>query len=387
MTRPFCAYPFFHQLIETTGNALPCCAWGASIKSNINYKDYFNSEWNKQLREKMLHHEIPEGCAACVENDAHGGWSNRRQANKIAERYEVDFDNPVLMFEEVDLSNICNLRCRMCDGSKSSKMIKDDSLFHSPLGYNRPVYKKQESHWELSEENAETIRFLRFLGGEPLLHQEQILDALEKIKRKGRLNKVGLSINTNLTVLPSDRILELSDDLHFIDFTVSMEGYGKLNEYIRSDSNWETLIKNLNIIIERKQKEKVKHSFHVGILTVAQILNCNKLHELYEFFETLPEDTVRITQPIKLVEPKFYAVQNLPDTAKEKLRVYYDECIDKHPKFAEQLTSAKLYLDAPRTLSEEDWRTEFLYGNNLFDSTRMQKLADYNPELLDLLDL
>ena len=83
-------------------------------------------------------------------------------------------------------------------------------------------------------------------------------------------------LNTNCTIL-TDHMLNALDRFHNINFTCSIDGYGKLNNLIRINSNFEDIDKNIDILNERYPSA----SFHVN--TVVQKDNINYLQDLAQW--------------------------------------------------------------------------------------------------------
>lgn len=170
--KPYCFYPWFHQKVNTDGSVVPCCAWrndGSTFSGN----DLLNSDMMADLRRRMVDHDPPSNCENCRRNESLGSRGVRDDSFWIADVLDLDVKSPPLLrSQEVDISNLCNLRCRMCDPSRSSRWIADARR----LGM--PDQGIMDSGWTLSDEDAANTRYLRFLGGEPMLHQDRILDAL-----------------------------------------------------------------------------------------------------------------------------------------------------------------------------------------------------------------
>ena len=386
LNSPYCSFPFYHRVTLTSGNSMPCCNWQYDLKPNINHTEYWNSEFAEDLRKQMSRNEIPKGCKSCVDIDKNGGVAPRISSFDFI---DIDFISPELTYEEVDLSNICNLKCRMCDSSRSSKLIKDDLLYgeNHPFDWTREVFKKQESGWTLTDDNAKSVKMLRFLGGEPLLHQPQIIEAMKKLKDLKRLHEVTISLNTNMMTFLTDEFLDLAKHLYCLDLTLSIDGFGKLNEYIRSGSNWEEFINHLNKLVTLK-KSSMKN-ISLSFIYVPQLLNINKLDELYSFMKEY-SDVIRISNPIRLVSPISYSLFNIPNEIISDMNIKLDKWIID-PKFEfikEHIRIIKNYMNdsEEKTLSTIDWYIEFHHMNNLFDKTRNQRLEDYNPELFNLIN-
>ena len=139
----FCIRPFTSVDIDTTGNINPCCSLNKKLTKFKNKKvanafnginKYHNSKYSQYLRKKFLNNEAPEECQMCWDLEAGAFESERTRANylhkvlfkKNYEKYlklikKYDLKTPI----EIDLAmtNLCNLKCLMCEGTSSSQLL------------------------------------------------------------------------------------------------------------------------------------------------------------------------------------------------------------------------------------------------------------------------
>lgn len=391
---PFCLYPWYHQLIKTDGSASPCCAFNDSFLPTINYKDYFNSDWNKSLQEIMLSDNIHDGCKLCYETEQSGGFSNRHESFSdfylfnnidiesefIEKNKKVILKNiissPKILSQEVDLSNICNLKCRMCDSSRSSKWIQDEKAL------NRYTHRLRESNWEL--QNPESIKLLRFLGGEPFMHQPLIITELRKVESLGRLKELSLHFNSNMTQTIDNELFDIFKQCKSVSINASLDGFGNLNDYIRSESEWSTIVNNIKILDDFTEKH-IKNFYWMPINTVT-VYNANKLDELYGWLlSRWPKHGIP-TPAVLAVEPKEMSIVNLPDKVKEKLTDRYHN-FSKKNRMEKHWNALASYLEFDRTLSEEEFLEQFWHTTNILDARRNTKFSDVNPEMAEWLKI
>lgn len=379
---PLCLYPFYHQLVRPDGTGMPCCSYSENKKhlSNIHHSEFFHSKWMDDLRAAMWEDSVPSGCKSCIAGESAGGFSNRLFSFSRAQEYDFDYTQaPTLIGQELNLSNLCNLRCRMCDSSRSSKWIAED------LAFDRPTAKLQKSGWTLSDSAAQSTRFLTFLGGEPLLHQDQITASLEKIAGHNRLSELTVNFNTNLTHRLNDDLLQLLTKCNTVVFNISVDGVGKLNDYIRSDSVWEELVQNMHWLDHQCYHIAGFNWLPTNTVTV---LNCNKMEEFYRWLEDENFNVVNPpTAPILAIEPWMFAVNNLPDTVKQTLTDRYQQ-FATHSKWAEHMQALTEYLTMPSTEIEGlHCKEEFWKFTNFLDQRRGTSFNDVNPEMADWLKI
>tara|TARA_R110000868_G_scaffold397309_1_gene669940 strand:- start:570 stop:1814 length:1245 start_codon:yes stop_codon:yes gene_type:complete len=394
---PLCLYPFYHQLVRPDGTGMPCCSFNESknFLSNIHHSEFFHSKWMDDLRAGMWEDTVPGGCKSCIAGEEAGGVSNRSISFWKAKNIGFDFNTqpPTLLGQELNVSNLCNLRCRMCDSSRSSKWIAED------LAYNRPTARLQQSGWVLSAEEAKTIKFLTFLGGEPMLHQDCMITSLNEVKKHNRLAEVGIYINSNMVTRLENELVELMTECEYVDFNASIDGYGPMNDYIRSDSKWEILTENLLYLDSMCGEYK---NFRWQPINTVTVLNCNKMHELYEWLAITFTHSDQPSSAILAIEPWHMAVNNLPDDVKEILRVQLTDLKNlstrKHlqrqgvfSKWVWDTHYKSLYnyvsMQPASYPTDLDWKEEFWRFTNFLDNGRGTKFSDVNPEMAEWLKI
>lgn len=376
--KPLCVNPWFHQLVRSDGTARPCCAWNENVPVDHGFEGFFESDFMENLRQEMLSDTVPEGCKMCVESEAMGGVSNRWIAEFRARSLGINVDNPspILKSQEVDISNVCNLKCRTCDSSRSTKWIADE------IAWGITPFKLQNSGWKLSGTDPNTIEMLTFLGGEPLLHQDQIALELKKVKDAGKLGMMRINLNCNMTVPFSEDLIALLAECKVVSMNASVDGYGKLNDYIRSDSDWETITANMLLMEEICKRHS---NFEFRPISVASILNCNKFDEIYSWFDDNFSVMQIPTSPIFLWEPNFYAMNNLPIKIKEILQKRYSEWMVKMPKYESHISALSNYVSRPADYGPGYLRKLFWKHTNFLDQRRHASFKDANPEMAEWL--
>ena len=147
----FCIYPFTALKLLATGAAQPCCVFASLIEKNArsmsvyehSIDEIWNSEFMRNVRRAMVEGRAIAGCEYCYRQEQRGlesirvsetkaleaGWLNPTgetiQQVKI-KAAENNFDitaGPERL--ELDVGNLCNLKCRMCSGFYSSRIAGD----------------------------------------------------------------------------------------------------------------------------------------------------------------------------------------------------------------------------------------------------------------------
>jgi sulfatase maturation enzyme AslB (radical SAM superfamily) len=113
-----------------------------------------------------------------------------------------------------------------------------------------------------------------FQGGEPTIMPE-VLDFMKQCIAKNKTDFF-LTMCTNGVKL-SDEFLDVVSNFSNTNFSISLDGYSKINDYWRSGTNWDKVIQNAHWL------QAQGHS--VSINTVPGIYNVTNLHLLFEFLD------------------------------------------------------------------------------------------------------
>jgi sulfatase maturation enzyme AslB (radical SAM superfamily) len=129
-----------------------------------------------------------------------------------------------------------------------------------------------------------------FLGGEPLMTTRH-RKLLKAVKNK---HLVSVSYNTNGTFLLDNETIELLDEFKLVNFIVSIDGFGALNDRVRSGSNWNDVLKFIDQVDDL--------DFDISVHTTIHKNNWFGLEDLQKFTKRmcLPWTTNVLTFPKEL---------------------------------------------------------------------------------------
>jgi organic radical activating enzyme len=237
---------------------------------NMTMEEYINSEWLVDIKQKMINGIRPKECENCETKERLGLKSTRGASWRywnIGEEpnledqpwfHNITVDTPTKPKRiELRFSNLCNMKCRMCDEASSSEIAKEKQKYN--LGNdinNNPdnifFEDTDESVLKITDDNIqglkniELLRDLRkvcFTGGEPFLIKGYY-DYLDFLIEHKFNERVELELFTNTSVynkLFVDRLMKFPK----VEFTMSIDGVGKTAEYIRHGTKWATIEKNV----------------------------------------------------------------------------------------------------------------------------------------------
>ena len=140
----FCVLPWISLEASPTGTVRPCCLADDEIVDDTGNKfslmtaDFAqvqNSQHMKQLRQDFINGKRPQTCRKCWNEERSGRTSKRMHTlNRLKHMLpdqEWTADAKSLMFLDLKLGNICNLKCRIC-GSWSSSQFAAEELGDMP---------------------------------------------------------------------------------------------------------------------------------------------------------------------------------------------------------------------------------------------------------------
>ena len=299
----FCIKPFNSIRVNTSGDIMTCCKITPSLskfkdKSSFNLRensvnDFWNSDYRNYVKDQFLKGDLPTECARCKRDEIQNIKSERQFANqhygiignKTGEYYLKRLEKENLKHPEdynLDITNLCNLKCQMCTGESSSKLLIENNA----LG----IQNLDQKDYDVSDEKLEklisdivdnNVTNITLQGGEPLMNPKIIL-LLQRLSTKDLASNLSVWITTNAT--------QHTENLHYVlskfkevKLIFSIDGVGKTNDYLRYPSNWADIENNV------KKFKNLTNSTHqisftvqnlnlLDIVNIIRFSNENKIH-------------------------------------------------------------------------------------------------------------
>ena len=228
-----------------------------------------------------------------------------------------------------------------------------------------------------------SVTMLTLMGGEPLLIKE-VRDIMRYIVSKGRSRDITLALVTNGTVV-GDEWSELAIQFKSLIITVSLDGYGELNSYIRHPSEWETIKSNITRL------QEIPNAYVCVNMTV-QVYNMLRITELIDFCEQAGLDM----RFYPLFSPHHLSCNIMPNeiraSAADRLRRYAmrnqpdRERPNRYNDYRKSILELAGALQMPNTHDIAAAVREFMIFTNDLDQSRQQKFSDVGAELIAMLD-
>ena len=402
MNKSFCSLAWLGITTDPDGSIRPCCVSTEHVTKDDgtlynlgvdSLNDILNSTFYINLRKSMLEGEMIEGCKTCYYNEHYGRESRRLINNRVFSNLTLDKPtvDPQIKYFDLRLGNRCNLKCRMCSPINSS-MIEDEFTENKTEILNKfylqsSINIKDWFNTDVFDNNfnnqIKNIHTLYMTGGEPTLIKKNY-DILERIISLGHHKNVTLIINTNLTNY-NPLFYNLIKQFKSVLIQLSIDATDELATYIRYPSNFKQIDKTLTEIVN------LKGNIKVSATPALQILNLNKLSELFDYLESFNYKLNKLVieiSPIFLNNPKHLNFIYLPKSYKvECFKKFYNWTIEKckyqPPQFKNVVQSIKkkCYED----VECKDNLKDFILFNNELDKIRNMSLNDYNPELYNVI--
>lgn len=372
--KSFCIYPWIN-MVEELGH-LNVCARSSKKVTTIKELTNWHSDPNFQkVRKTMLQGNLlPDYCSVCYNYEKLGIESYRQFETKewiaklnITSIEDLDkITHPY--YYEVRLSNKCNLMCRSCKPEHSHLIENEYKKFNIIYPYFQSFKYSSVDHIDIDNLNKNTRVYLT--GGEPTIMSE-VLDFMKRCIDRKRTD-FDFTLGTNGQKI-SPKFLELSNHFTNMNFSFSLDGYGKVNDYWRWGSDWNTVIKNAHLLKSR--------GHNISINTVPGIYNVTNLHLLFEFVD---KEFPYAPLYLQINHVGFQSAYNHPNTR---------AVVDSIAKCKQTIAyygdgkSARTGIDALYNYYSNNPTCDlvslkqFFDYNDQLDRARGVKLADYIPEL------
>ena len=317
----FCPAPWITISTDNNGSIRPCCRYKQYDKQT-EYKmpfmydgdinDLYNGDQMKALRQAFLDGKQPKECEICWNEENVGVYSFREKY--IDRNYEYDLDNPTPQILDLKLSNVCNLKCRMCGPWASSLIAKEQGVQEDYWTANKIIGTDQEKTF--FNDWLPNMKELELTGGEPFFSNEN-KKLLEKIIDSGYAKNIRLLLTTNgMFYIPS--LMEKIKKFKKVQIALSVDDMGPRLEYARKNSKWETIKNN---IITMVNNYIVPEKFEIGIYRTVNNFNIFYLEDLDNF---ATEHNIYISNGI-LHDPSSLSIKNLPTHVKEIVTQKYSK--------------------------------------------------------------
>ena len=387
----FCVLPWISLETSPVGGYKPCCNIFEEITDednnpltvhNATIDECQNAFSMNKLREEFLQGKKPVACNRCWSEEDVG--RNSKRINTLERMKDmgirnIQWDNKPknLMFVDLKLGNICNLKCRIC-GSYSSSTYATEELKQMPYEERKGSYpkiqlvngawprNKELSFWDDLRNHTYNIRYLEFTGGEPFMIKQHF-EFLQMLIDLHLAHQIEIHYNTNGTIYPKEAEHIW---LHFkhVEIAFSIDAVGDKFEYQRTEANWEKV--NENIIQFKKLREEL-NNISLQVCSTINIFNVMYLDEVAEWIDQQDFDYVHWNMLHTALQ---HCITSLTPEAKD---VAYSRLVNSQSNHKEAFQRVADFMMNAEGVSAE----ELIADISKMDLRRGHNLASAHPEL------
>lgn len=373
----------------------------------------------RELRTELLNGNTPSGCSDCYYQDQFGKLNGRTKQllksgirvdnfaltarssphyqqflhsqnnNGAANYHPVDL--------QIDLGNICNSACIMCDPYSSSKLHSDfkklykinSSLFNDPEHYSSWTQDPKLVNRVVDEIVAlPNLKYIHFLGGETL-YDETFYTICERLIASGKAKDIIVGTTTNGTIY-DQRVENLIKEFQEFHLGISIESVTHLNDYIRYPGKIDEIRNNIDKFLSLRDNSKLYVSLRItpNVFTISEI-------DL--MFEYMIEKNVIAESCNILSDPESLRMELLPDNIRQDIIDKLDQLIKKYnfqktnqpnarradiiPDVIANLVLEYYQFVSTYTVPDnvEELRTQLVNFVKAFESIRHNSILDYAP--------
>lgn len=393
----FCVLPWISLEASPIGTVRPCClaldeitdANGDKYRlKDTSLSEIQNSQYMNNLRQEFLDGVKPQTCRRCWQEERAGRTSKRMHTLDRLKHMGIEptwnVDAKPLMFLDLKLGNICNLKCRIC-GSWSSSQSAAEEIKYNRREETRGSFayqmlkegawpRESAEFWTDLENHLKDVRYIEFTGGEPFMIKEHF-QLLQRLVELGYAGQIEIHYNTNGTQWPEEAESIWRHFKH-VEIAFSIDDVEQRFEYQRSNAVWTEVVDNLE-----KFKQLRSRNSNITLQSCCTI-NIFNVYYLETVANWIVQQGFDFNYWNMMHDAYYFSIATLPTSAKIII--------------AERLRSAAV----PDKVKEEFNRIAdfMLKGNSLedghllkmnlrdLDFKRQQNLAQVEPEFAQLID-
>lgn len=319
----YCKLPWTGFSNDPDGKVRPCCLYKGYIVDEIgkemyvqthSVKEIFSSKYMKDLREEFRSGAKPKGCETCIVNEQNGYTSKR---NLYSGPMDYDSEPEVPVEYQMILSNACNLKCRSCSPSHSSLWQAEHKVLWGHTGYTMPRGQSGENDsvlWSKRSEWMSSLQRLEIVGGEPFyIKRWRIL--WDELISQGLSKNIQMDMSSNATLYEGEVVENLIANFKGIGLGLSVDGMGKVYDYLRHPGNWDDVKDNM--LKYHEIKKRSPDSFIVSVSHTIGWVNAWELPEFHEFIKTETPEFVIWNNIIH--NPEHMAIWCIPANLKKRI--------------------------------------------------------------------
>lgn len=394
----FCVLPWISLEASPIGTVRPCCLADDEIvndsgeKFHLDFADLKHIQHSQHmvnLRQQFLDGKKPQTCRKCWNEERAGRTSKRMHTldrlKHMLGKQQWTTDAKPLMFLDLKLGNICNLKCRIC-GSWSSSQFAAEEIAWAPKEEQKQTFayqmlragawpKENQNFWQQIDLCLNDIRYIEFTGGEPFMI-DQHFDMLQGIVDRGIADQVEIHYNTNGTHYP-ERGEKIWQHFKTVEIAFSIDDVGERFEYQRTNAVWTDVCANLDRFRDLKE---IYANIQLQICTTVNVFNIRYIDEVARWIDTNKESFTFVYWNI-MHDAWYFSVACLPDAAKQAIGQYL-QLADVPTQFRPEFNGIIDFM--MRGASTDGFMTRMKIAD--LDRKRNTDFGVVSPEMAQLID-
>ena len=394
----FCVLPWVSLEASPIGTVRPCCLADDEIvddsgeKFNLKSASFSaiqHSKHMQDLRQEFLDGVQPQTCRKCWREERSGRTSKRmhtldRLKHILSGPQEWTTQARPLLFLDLKLGNICNLKCRICGSWSSSTFAAEELqwLRHGEEKKESPHYqmlrqgawpKENLKFWTEIDQILDQIRYIEFTGGEPFMIQEHF-DMLQGMVDRGIAHQVEIHYNTNGTHWPAEAE-HIWKHFKTVEIAVSIDDIGERFEYQRTNAAWSEVCAN---VVNFRQLRQRYCNIRLQACITVNVFNVYYLEHVANWALRQGFDFIYWNM---MHDAYYFSIATLPAQAKIAVteRLMSARVPEKIQKEFQQIVA---FMNNGASLDGKLLRIRL----SDFDYKRNQNLAEVEPEFAQLID-
>jgi len=393
----FCVLPWISLEASPIGTVRPCCLADDEIRDNNGEKFVLtnstfaaiqHSQDMQNLRQAFLAGQRPQTCRKCWNEERAGRTSKRMHTldrlKHMLPDQEWTQDARPLMFLDLKLGNICNLKCRICGSWSSSQFAveeladmdqsADKKTSHPYMMLRAGAWPRENAtFWQEIDQVLGDIRYIEFTGGEPFMIQEHF-DMLQGMVDRGIAHQVEIHYNTNGTHYP-EHAIEIWRHFKTVEIAISIDDIGQRFEYQRTNAVWSEVEEN----ITRFHLLRRSHAnIQLQCCSTVNIFNIRYIDHLANWLASQQFDFVYWNI---MHDAWYFSIACLPDAVKEDLDEYL-RAARIPAKFAQDFQGIRDFMN--NGASTDGFMMRMKIAD--LDRRRNQDFAQVSPEMAELIE-
>jgi MoaA/NifB/PqqE/SkfB family radical SAM enzyme len=330
----FCVLPWVSLETSPIGTVRPCCLADDEIVDNagdkfdLNHASFpaiQNSKYMRDLRREFLDGKQPQTCRKCWREERAGRTSKRmhtlERLKHMLPEQDWTIDAKPLMFLDLKLGNICNLKCRICGSWSSSTFaveeldsLTDEQLVNRKTNHHYKMLRagawprENPTFWAEMDQIVDQVRYIEFTGGEPFMIQEHF-DLLQRLVAQGIAGQIEIHYNTNGTQYP-EHASDIWQHFRLVEIAFSIDDVGARFEYQRSNARWTEVCAN----IERFRLLRSQYrNIQLQVCSTVNVFNVYYLEALADWINAQGFDFIYWNM---MHDAYYFSIATLPEIAK-----------------------------------------------------------------------